>query len=167
MKLLKKIKSLFTATFATEELRYINQLPPWNLLKNEVGKEFNDHCIIRGKEFITFGTDVWIGYFCLIDGSGGLEIGDNVSISSNCGIYTHDSTRYRVTGCEKDPINGTHIDRSPVKIGNNVQIGANSIVLKGVTIGDNCIIGALSLINKDIPDGSVAVGIPAKVIRRI
>ena len=79
-----------------------NSLPDWNELKNEVGTEFNDFNIIRGKEFISFGKDIWIGYFCHIDGSGGLEIGDNVTFSSGVHVYTHDSSNYRVYDLEKD-----------------------------------------------------------------
>lgn len=139
----------------------------WSKIKNEVGSEFNWYCIIRGKEYITLGDDVWIGYFTLVDGSGGLEIGSKVSISSGVHIYTHDSSKYRAYDLPKDPINGTHIERAPVKIGSNVQIGANSIILPGVTIGDNVIIGALSLVNKDIPSNTIAVGNPCKVLKSI
>lgn len=145
----------------------MDQLPKWSELKNEVGTQFNNFCILRGKEYIQLGSDVWIGYFTLIDGSAGLEIGNNVSISSGVHIYTHDSTEYRINGnIPKDPVSGSHIKRAPVKIGNNVQIGANSIVAPGVTIGDNVIIGALSFVNKDIPSNSVAVGSPCKVIKK-
>jgi acetyltransferase-like isoleucine patch superfamily enzyme len=143
----------------------MDQLPKWSEIKNEVGVKFNQFCIIRGKQFISMGEDVWIGYFTLIDGSGGLEIGSRVSISSGVHIYTHDSTEFRQRNLEKDPINGTHIKRAPVKIGNNVQIGANAVIAPGVTIGDNVIIGALSFVNKDIPSNSVAVGCPCKVIK--
>jgi acetyltransferase-like isoleucine patch superfamily enzyme len=143
----------------------MDQLPKWSEIKNEVGVEFNQFCIIRGKQFISMGEDVWIGYFTLIDGSGGLEIGSRVSISSGVHIYTHDSTEFRQRNLEKDPINGTHIKRAPVKIGNNVQIGANAVIAPGVTIGDNVIIGALSFVNKDILSNSVAVGCPCKVIK--
>ena len=143
----------------------MDQLPKWSEIINEVGVEFNQFCIIRGKQFISIGQDVWIGYFTLIDGSGGLEIGNKVSISSGVHIYTHDSTEFRQRNLEKDPINGTHIKRAPVKIGSNVQIGANSVIAPGVTIGDNVIVGALSFINKDIPSNSVAVGSPCKVIK--
>jgi maltose O-acetyltransferase len=142
-------------------------LPDWRLLKNEIGKQFNGFCILRGKEFIKLGEDVWVGYFCLIDGSGGLEIGSKVSISSGVHIYTHDSSNYRLYNLEKDIVDGTHIDRAPVKIGNNVQIGANSVILKGITIGNNVIIGALSLVNKDIPDNCIAVGNPCKIIKQL
>jgi len=145
----------------------MDQLPKWSEIKNEVGVEFNQFCILRGKQFITMGDDVWVGYFTLIDGSGGLTIGSKVSISSGVHIYTHDSTEFRQYDLVKDPINGTHIKRAPVVIGNNVQIGANSIIAPGVTIGDNVIIGALSYVNKDIPSNSVAVGAPCKVIKTI
>jgi acetyltransferase-like isoleucine patch superfamily enzyme len=137
--------------------------PPWNELKNEVGKQFNDFNILRGKEFIEFGQDVWVGYFCILDGSGGLKIGDHVTIASGAHIYTHDSSFYRVNEEIKDPINGTHCDRGPVLIGDNVQIGANSIILPGVTIGNNVLVGALTLVNKNIPDNSLVVGSPCKI----
>jgi len=141
----------------------MNNLPENWKLKNEIGKEYNDFCIIRGREFIKFGEDVWIGYFTFIDGSGGLEIGDHVSISSGVHIYTHDTSNFRRYGGVKDVVNGTHVDRVPTKIGSNVQIGANSTVLKGVTIGNNVIIGAMSLVNRDIPDNCTAYGIPVKI----
>ena len=135
-------------------------LPDWKLLNNEEMNEYNSFCVFRGKEFIKLGKDVWIGYYTFIDGSGGLEIGDHVSISIGVHIYTHDSSKFRAYNWKKDPENGTHIRRSPVKIGSNVQIGANSIVTKGVTIGNNVIIGALTLVNKDIPDNSFVTGNP-------
>lgn len=144
-----------------------DNLPPYNELKNEIGTEFNQFNIIRGRPFIKFGEDVWIGYFCFIDGSGGLEIGNHVSISSGVHVYTHDTSNFRLYGGEKNITTGTHCERAPVKIGNNVQIGANSIILKGITIGNNVVIGALSLVNKNIPDNCIAVGIPAKIIKRL
>lgn len=51
-----------------------------------------------------------------------------------------------------------------INIGDNVFIGSNSTILYDVTIGDNVIIGAGSLVNRDIPGGTVAAGVPAKVI---
>ena len=55
----------------------------------------------------------------------------------------------------------------PVRIGNNVWIGANAAVMPGVTIGDNSVIGAGSVVTKDIPANVVAVGSPCKVLREI
>ena len=145
----------------------MDNLPDNFKLKNEIGIEYNQFCIIRGKEFIKFGEDVWIGYFTFIDGSGGLEIGNHVSISSGVHIYTHDTSNFRRYNGIKDIEHGTHVDRAPVKIGNNVQIGANSTILKGVTIGNNVIVGAMSLVNKDIPDNCIVYGIPIKIKEEI
>lgn len=144
----------------------MNGLPPWNELSNETLPTLNAFNIFRGKQFVILGEDVWVGYYTLIDGSGGLEIGNKVSISSGVHIYTHDSSKFRAYNLKKDLKNGTHIKRSPVKIGNNVQIGANSIITKGVTIGNNVIIGALTLVNKDIPDNSFVTGNPM-VIKKL
>lgn len=54
----------------------------------------------------------------------------------------------------------------PIKVGNNIWIGGNVVVLLGVTIGDNVTIGAGSVVNKDIESNSIAVGNPCKVIKR-
>lgn len=144
----------------------IIELPDWRSLKNEVGTQFNDFCILRGKEYITLGDGVWIGYFTLIDGSGGLTIGSKVAISSGVHIYTHDTSFHKALNTPKQ-LDASHVHRAPVKIGSNVQIGANSVVLPGVTIGDNVVIGACSLVNKDIPSNSIAVGNPCKVVKTI
>lgn len=53
----------------------------------------------------------------------------------------------------------------PIVVGNNVYIGTNAIILLGVTIGNNVVIGAGAVVTKDIPDNSVAVGVPARVIK--
>ena len=55
----------------------------------------------------------------------------------------------------------------PIKVGNNVWIGGNVVVLPGVTIGNNVVIGAGSVVTKNIPDNVVAVGNPCRVIKKI
>ena len=57
--------------------------------------------------------------------------------------------------------------RSSITIGKNVWIGTQSVILRGVTIGDNAVIGAGSVVTKSIPANCVAVGVPAKVIKKI
>ncbi len=84
-----------------------------------------------------------------------LEIGDNVTMAPRVHILCHDAST-------KQFLNYTKIGR--VTIGNNVFIGAESVVLPGVTIGDNVVIGANSTVTHDIPSNSVAVGSPARVI---
>ena len=84
-----------------------------------------------------------------------IEIGDNVTMAPRVHILCHDAST-------KQFLNYTKIGR--VAIGNNVFIGAESVVLPGVTIGSNVVIGANSTVSHDIPDGSVVVGSPAQII---
>lgn len=84
-----------------------------------------------------------------------IEIGDNVTMAPRVHILCHDAST-------KQFLDYTKIGR--VTIGDNVFIGAESVVLPGVTIGNNVIIGANSTVTHDIPENSVAVGSPARVI---
>ena len=84
-----------------------------------------------------------------------ITIGDNVTMAPRVHILCHDAST-------KQFLNYTKIGR--VTIGDNVFIGAESVVLPGVTIGSNVIIGANSTVTHDIPENSVAVGSPARVI---
>ncbi len=84
-----------------------------------------------------------------------ISIGDNVSVGSRVHFLAHDSSTYMFLGKTR---------AANVTIGNNVFIGAGSIVLPGVHIGSRVIIGAGSVVTKDIPENSVAVGNPCKVI---
>lgn len=79
-------------------------------------------------------------------------IGDDVQLSPNVLIYDHDHD-YSVVGGVKTGEYKT----SPIKIGNNVWIGANAVILKGTTIGDNCVIGAGSILKGTYPQNSVIV----------
>jgi acetyltransferase-like isoleucine patch superfamily enzyme len=106
----------------------------------------------------TIGEGTWIGPFCVIDGSGGLEIGSSCDIAGGVHIYTHSSARRCVTDRRED------LERAPVRIGDSTFIGANTVVLMGVTIGAHCIVGAGSVVTSDLPDRSVAVGSPARVV---
>ena len=84
-----------------------------------------------------------------------IEIGDNVTLAPRVHILCHDAST-------KTFLNYTKIGR--VTIGDNVFIGAESVVLPGVTIGSNVVVGANSTVTRDIPENSVAVGSPARVI---
>ena len=84
-----------------------------------------------------------------------ITIGDDVTLAPRVYILAHDASTKRALGY-------TRIGK--VDIGNNVFVGASSIILPGVTIGDDVIIGAGSIVSGDIPKNSIAVGNPAKVI---
>lgn len=92
-----------------------------------------------------------------------IEIGNHVRITKNVTILTHG-----YDWSVKKTLDGEILGSSgKVTIGNNVFIGMQATILKGVTIGNNTIIGANSLVNKDFPDNSVVAGNPAKVICNI
>lgn len=84
-----------------------------------------------------------------------ITIGDNVTLAPRVHILAHDTSTYVFFGKTR---------AANVTIGNDVFVGASSIILPGVHIGNRVIIGAGSIVTKDIPDNSVAVGNPAKVI---
>ena len=84
-----------------------------------------------------------------------IEIGDNVTLAPRVHILCHDASTKQFLGYTK-------IGR--VTVGNNVFIGAESVVLPGVTIGDNVIIGANSTVTHDVPSDTVVAGSPARVI---
>ena len=84
-----------------------------------------------------------------------IEIGNNVTMAPRVHVLCHDASTKQFLNCTK-------IGR--VTIGDNVFIGAESVVLPGVTIGSNVIIGANSTVTHDIPDNCVAVGSPARVM---
>ncbi len=89
-----------------------------------------------------------------------VEIGDHVFIHRGTIILTHDWASW----CFVYSHNEFLPSHGHVKIGNNVWMGENVTILKGVAIGDNVIIGLGSVVTKDIPSNSIAVGVPARVI---
>lgn len=105
----------------------------------QVGKNFN-----RLHDVILDPSHCWL-----------ISIGDNVTIAPRVHILCHDAST-------KQFLNYTKIGK--VTIGNNVFIGAESVVLPGVTIGNNVVIGANSTVTHDLPDGVVAAGNPARII---
>ncbi|AKP66733.1 sugar O-acetyltransferase [Companilactobacillus ginsenosidimutans] len=102
-----------------------------------------------------------INYNCSILDTSPVDIGAGAFIAPGVVLACSD---HSLNGEERISGVGTS---SPIKLGKNVWIGANSVVLGDVTIGDNSVIGAGSVVNKDIPSNVVAVGSPCKVIRKI
>lgn len=100
---------------------------------------------------IRIGNNVGINNDCKINCMQAISIGDNVIIGQNVCMYDHD----HIFG--KDIIvREAGFDNESITIGNNVWIGSNCIILKGVNIGDNCVIGAGTIVNKDIASGTIA-----------
>ncbi len=107
---------------------------------------------------VAVGSNTWIGPFTLLDGSGGLHIGDHCSISSGVQIYTHDTVAWAVSGglVKTEP--------AAVRIGSFCYIGSQTVVAKGVTIGDHAVVGACSFVNRDVAPYTVSAGVPSRPI---
>lgn len=114
-----------------------------------------DSVLIFGKPSV--GEHCWIGPFTIIDGSGGLTIGNWCTISAGVHIYSHDNISQTLTSGSEA------IQRAPVIIGNNVYIGPHSVITRGVHVGDCSIIGGFSLVNRDVEPYTFVAGQPARV----
>ena len=123
------------------------------------GASIYDSSVVLGD--VRVGERTWIGPFTVLDGSGGLTIGRNCSISAGVQIYSHDSIRWALSGGRAE------YERAPVTIGDDCYIGPMTVVTRGVSIGRRCLIGANSIVNKDSPDGSIAFGSTCRIVGRV
>jgi acetyltransferase-like isoleucine patch superfamily enzyme/glycosyltransferase involved in cell wall biosynthesis len=120
------------------------------------GASVYDSALVIGD--VKVGRETWIGPQCVIDGSGGLEIGSHCSIAAGVHIYSHDTIDWALSG-GKAPFR-----RRATRIGDDCYIGPHAVIAAGVRIGNRCLVGALALVKTDLPDGSVAVGCPARIV---
>lgn len=134
------------------------------ILSNLVGMYQRTIVVARDTASVEIGNNVGISG-TTIYARNKIEIGDNCLIGANTKIIDNDFHPIDPETRLATP-NG-NIASTPIKIGANVFIGCNSLILKGVTIGDNSVIGAGSVVVKDIPANCVAAGNPAKVIKQI
>lgn len=128
----------------------------------------SDSVVILNQDKLSIDDYVWVGHYTILDASEKLSIEEGCQLAGwNC-IFTHGSQiAIRLYGREYVNVPSDErigYTRGSVRIGAYSFIGAGSIVLPGVTIGKGCLIGAGTLVNKDIPDYSIAVGNPAKVV---
>lgn len=152
-------------------------------------------CYVRNKKHITFGKGFTCGYGCRLESvqtapeqygtvvfGENVKIGDHVHISSASRIEIGNdvlmASHIFITDLEHGKYAGENqtspvlapddrpIYSEDVKIGNKVWIGENVVILKGVTVGDGCIIGSSAVVNKSIPSGCIAVGNPARVVKK-
>ncbi len=101
-----------------------------------------------------FGSEPWL-----------ITIGNNVRITDGVRFYTHDGAVWVLRNLYKELEDVDVFGR--IVIGDNVHIGANSMILPGVNIGNNVIIGVGTIVTRNIPDNSVVVGVPGRVIKTI
>ncbi len=114
---------------------------------------------------LKIGNNTYVGYGTTISVAKEVILGDNCMIAGGCLIM--DSSDHPISPRKR--LSHMPVDKEDVKsvkIGNNVWIGSNSVILRGVTIGDNSVIGAHSVVVKDVQPNCVYAGIPARLIKR-
>lgn len=129
--------------------------------------EVGDEAMVRAPIYVDYGEQLTIGARTFVNfGLVALDvapivIGDDCQLGPNVQLLT----AYHPT--EPEPRRAKLEAAAPITIGDNVWLGGGAIVLPGVTIGDDSVIGAGSVVTKDVPAGVVAVGNPARVIRKV
>ncbi|MET4095577.1 acetyltransferase-like isoleucine patch superfamily enzyme [Arthrobacter sp. UYCu712] len=108
---------------------------------------------------ITLGKRIFINSGCKFQDQGGVVIGDDCLIGHNAMLATlnHDLA----------PSRRADMHPAPIVIGRDVWNGSNVTVLPGVTIGDDAVVAAASVVTKDVPERSIVVGSPARVVRSL
>ena len=124
----------------------------WKYPEIEEGKLTKYNWLVQHKDKLKLGYKTDIGAFTYINAKNGVIIEDYVQIGSHCSIYS---------------VSTIDNKEGKVILKKNCRIGTHSVIMPGVTVGENSIIGAFSFVNRDIPNNTVAVGVPAKVIKRI
>lgn len=117
--------------------------------KNNITK-WNWMC--QHHENLHLGNAVDIGAFTYINAKEGVIIDNDVQIGSHCSLYS---------------ISTIDRKRGKIFLKRNCRLGTHSVIMPGVTIGENAVIGAFSFVNTDIPDNTLAYGVPAKKIRKL
>lgn len=128
----------------------------------------SDSVYFYHEERIKFDDNVFVWHYTILDGTGGLEIGEGTQVGAWVGIFTHSShMAIRLYGPNYSNVPEDKKIAYPikgVKIGKYVFVGAGSKILPGVEIGDGCIISSNSVVTRSIPPYSLVKGDPAEVI---
>ena len=162
---------LFSIAVTTAKYRYFKRcvgkgttVGPGTQIINSVNVHIGNDCLLLDSVFIRAGTEgkITIGdrcalnSFCRLFGHGSIEIGEDTQLGPGSLITT----------TEHDYNGALETNFKPVLIGRRVWVGANVTILPGVEIGDFAVIGAGSVVARSIPPRSVAVGVPARVVKR-
>jgi acetyltransferase-like isoleucine patch superfamily enzyme len=116
------------------------------------GKLTKYNWLVQHRDRLRLGSKTDIGAFTYINAKNGVTIEDLVQIGSHCSIYS---------------VSTVDDKAGAVVLKKSCKIGSHSVVMPGVTIGENSVVGAFSFVTRNVPDNSVAFGVPAKVERKL
>jgi acetyltransferase-like isoleucine patch superfamily enzyme len=126
----------------------MNRFEKWEDPEIEENKPNKYNWVVRHKENFKLGRKTDIGAFSYVNAKYGVIIEDEVQIGGGVKIYSESTIDNK---------------KGEIVLKKNCKIGANSVIMPGVTIGENSIVGAFSFVTKDIPANVIAYGIPAKI----
>lgn len=113
------------------------------------GVKIGEGCEIH--QHVDFGSEPYL-----------IKLGNHVRVTNGVRFFTHEGGVYVLRHLYEECKNADEF--AEIEVGNNVHIGVNALIMPGVHIGDNCIVGAGAVVTHDIPDNTVAAGVPAKEI---
>jgi acetyltransferase-like isoleucine patch superfamily enzyme len=125
------------------------------------GVKIGDRLRVLGAANLVMGNDVALAHSVVLDARGGLTLHDGVLVGFESVLITF-------THASDDPHRPVHHQgtvEGPIAVGSNAWLGARCLVLPGTRVGTSSIVGAMSVVSRDIPDATVAAGIPARAIK--
>ena len=155
--------AVLVATLARHVPTEIGIALRWSLVRRLAARcgdcvAIHDGVFLFRLERASFGANVSVHPMCYLDATGGLAIGDDVSIAHGVSILTteHDWTVPGVATRD------AAVTAAPVTIGDDVWIGAGARILAGITIGDHAVVGAGAVVTRDVAPRTIVVGVPAR-----
>jgi galactoside O-acetyltransferase len=126
----------------------------------------DDFVLIQGGKGVEIGDHVHVSSFTSIVGGGSAVIGDHCSLPSGCRIVTGTDLADG-SGLTNSTIPDKYraVERGHVELGSHVLLGSNVVVHPGVTIGTGTVVGSGSVVTRDLPEWSICLGAPARIIR--
>jgi acetyltransferase-like isoleucine patch superfamily enzyme len=160
----RELMELLTQLRKRMRARYNRHVSTGDLLHDrwQLGREYGfgedtnvyDDCLILGD--VSVGSKCWVGPGCILDGSGGLTVGDYVDVSAGVHLYSHNTIERALTGHQASML------LKATRIGSRCFIGPRAIIGPGTVIGDECFVAALSYVQGVYPSNSFISGNPAK-----
>lgn len=119
----------------------------------------NRYAYVQGGEGgVRLGNRVEINNFSIVNGTGGVDIGDDTLIGPGVRIISYQHQYAAGQTIRSQPTEG-----KPIRIGRDCWIGANAVILAGITVGDGAVVAAGAVVTRDVPSGAVVAGVPAAV----